>query len=133
MTSDTQTTIAAAGLRVMAGAFFIPHILGKALPPHGPVNFFAAAGYPVPWFTMTFVGVIEVAVAICLIFGVYVRYAALVGAGVLGIAAASIIKVGGDGVWLWNFGGVEYLIFWALLCVFVAILHSDEGKNVSTA
>jgi len=133
MTSDTQTTIAATGLRIMAGAFFIPHILGKALPPHGPVNFFAAAGYPAPWFTMTFVGLTEFAVAICLIFGFYVRYAALVGAGVLGVAAASIVKVGGEVIWLWNFGGVEYLIFWALLCVFVAMLHSNDAKRLSTA
>ncbi len=133
MTTETQTRYAALGLRIMAGAFFIPHVLGKALPPHGPVNFFAAAGYPVPWLTMTVAGVVELAVAVCLILGLYVRYAALTGAAVLAIAAASVIKVGGDGVWLWNFGGVEYLLFWALLCVFVAMLHDGKPTTPTEA
>ena len=133
MLNISQTPIATAGLRIMAGAFFIPHILGKALPPHGPVNFFEAAGYPVPWVTMSFVGVAELAVAICLILGFFVRQAALVGAVILGVAAASVIKVGGAGVWLWNFGGVEYLIFWTLLCLFVAMLHGAESKAPATA
>ena len=133
MSDTSQSHIAIAGLRITAGVFFSPHSLGKALPPHGPVNFFEAAGYPVPWITMAAAGLVESAVALCLIAGFYVREAALIGAAVLAIAAASVIKVGNDGLWLWNFGGVEYLIFWALLCVFVAMLHNPQSRTATAS
>jgi putative oxidoreductase len=110
-------------LRIVCGAFFIPHVLGKALPPHGPLGFFKAASFPAPEIFMTLAGIAEAVIAVCLIAGFAVRYAAFAGAAVLFIATAAILKVGAQGVWLWNFGGVEYPLFWAFVCIGVGLAH----------
>jgi putative oxidoreductase len=63
---------------------------------------------------------IEAAVALSLLSNVLVRYFGLLGAVHLLIAGGAVYRVNGP-KWLWNIGGFEYCVFWAICCVAVAI------------
>ena len=105
-------------LRVMCGAFFIPHILGKFTEP-AALNFFIAAKFKPPATWMYVAGAIEIVLAIGLVFGVYTRYVAAIAAIHLVVAAVATYRL--NRKWLWNIGGIEYCVFWALCCVVVAM------------
>ena len=106
-------------LRIACGAFFIPHAYAKIFVPEA-LGFFVAARFrpPAAWMYAAFA--IESVLAICLIAGIFTRYAAWVAAIHLAVAAAAVYRVTG-GKWLWNIGGYEYCLFWALCCVVVAM------------
>lgn len=114
------------GVRILAGLFFIPHVLGKILPPHGPLGFFKAAGFPLPEVAMYTAAAAETAAAIGLTFGILTFWSATIGALVLLVASAAVLVVGAQGVWLWNFGGIEYPLFWALTCGWIAWTHRPQ-------
>jgi len=61
----------------------------------------------------------EAALSLCLIVGFLPRWTAAVAVIYLGIAAAVMLKV--ERRWLWNFKGVEFLVFWACCCVLIAV------------
>ena len=106
-------------LRIVCGAFFIPHIYAKFVVPEA-LGLFKAAGFK-PAKTWMYVScVIEIVLAIALILGVYTTIAGAVGAVHLLVAAAAVWKVTG-GKWLWNIGGYEYCLFWAICCGVVAM------------
>ncbi len=106
-------------LRIICGAFFIPHIYAKFVVPEA-LGLFKAAGFK-PAKTWMYVScVIEIVLAIALILGVYTTIAGAIGAVHLLVAAAAVWKVTG-GKWLWNIGGYEYCLFWAICCGVVAI------------
>jgi uncharacterized membrane protein YphA (DoxX/SURF4 family) len=106
-------------LRVLCGAFFVPHIYAKFFVPQA-LGFFQAAGFR-PAATWMYVAcIVEIALAIGLILALYTSLVAWVAAFHLGIAAAAVYRVTG-GKWLWNIGGYEYCLFWALCCVVVAM------------
>ena len=106
-------------LRIIGGAFFIPHIYAKFVVPEA-LGLFKAAGFK-PAKTWMYVScVIEIVLAIALILGVYTTIAGAIGAVHLLVAAAAVWKVTG-GKWLWNIGGYEYCLFWAICCGVVAI------------
>ena len=106
-------------LRIVCGAFFIPHIYAKIWVPEA-LGFFTAAGFKPPRAWMTVAFVIETVLAICLVLGIYTSYAGWIAAIHLGVASAAVYRVTG-GKWLWNIGGYEYCLFWALCCVVVAM------------
>jgi putative oxidoreductase len=106
-------------IRIICGAFFIPHIYAKFFVPEA-LGFFVAAKFKPPAFWMYTACVIETVLAIGLIFGIFTTYAAWVAAIHLGVAGAAVYKVTG-GKWLWNIGGCEYCVFWAIACVAVAL------------
>lgn len=106
-------------LRIICGAFFIPHIYAKFVVPEA-LGLFKAAGFKPAKTWMYISCVIEIVLAIALILGVYTTIAGAVGAVHLLVAAAAVWKVTG-GKWLWNIGGYEYCLFWAICCVVVAI------------
>ncbi|MGC3962391.1 MAG: DoxX family protein [Rhodocyclaceae bacterium] len=108
-------------LRVLTGAFYLPHVLSKIVGFAGTVVFFGKAGFHPPEFFVIFSGSLELLVGLALIFGVLTKYAAIVSAGLMVVAAYATIVVKGPG-WYWNVGGIEYLIFWGLasLIVFVS-------------
>ena len=107
-------------LRILCGLFFIPHIAAKIYARPVTLGFFQAAGYRPAAFFMYLALVMETIVAICLILGLAVSYAATVATLFMAVAAASVFKVS-KGRWLWNLGGCEYLIFWAVACGIVAL------------
>jgi len=105
-------------LRIICGAFLIPHIYAKFFVPEA-LGFFVAAKFKPPATWMYLSCVIEIVLAIGLIFGIYTTYVAAVGAIHLGVAAVAVYRV--TGKWLWNIGGFEYCLFWAICCVVVAM------------
>ena len=106
-------------IRVMAGLFYAPHILFKLNAMAGSAAFFAKAGLHPP---MLFLGMALLAETVCLVgftFGILVKWVGLVSAGVMGFAVYATIVTKGPG-WLWNLGGVEYLVFWGVTSLALA-------------
>lgn len=106
-------------LRLICGLFLIPHIYAKFFEP-AALGFFVAAKFKPPAFWMYVACVIEVLLAIGLIFAIYTTYIAAIAAFHLLVATAGIYRVSG-GKWLWNIGGYEYPLFWAICCAVVAM------------
>jgi putative oxidoreductase len=111
-------------LRIICGAFFIPHIIGKITVP-ATLEFFVAASFKPPATWMYIAGAIETVLATCLILGIYTQYAGAVAFIHLLVAAAATYKV--KNCWIWVIGGVEYCVFWAICCLVVAMhaYHTD--------
>ena len=105
-------------LRLICALFLIPHIYAKFYEP-AALGFFVAAKFKPPKFWMYFAGTVETVLAIGLFFGIYTTIAGVVAAVHLAIAAAAVYRV--TGKWLWNIGGCEYCLFWAICCLVVAM------------
>ena len=106
-------------LRIICGAFFIPHIYAKFFVPEA-LGFFVAAGFKPPKAWMYAACVIEIVLAVALILGLAVAFFGWLAALHLAVAGAAVWKVTG-GKWLWNIGGYEYCVFWAISCAVVAM------------
>jgi putative oxidoreductase len=106
-------------LRIICGAFFIPHIYAKIFVPEA-LGFFVAAKFKPPAIWMHIAFAIETVLATGLIFGIFTSYVAWVAAVHMGVASVAVYRVTG-GKWLWNIGGYEYCLFWAICCVVVAM------------
>jgi putative oxidoreductase len=106
-------------LRLACGLFFIPHIYAKFFVPEA-LGFFVAAKFKPPAFWMYTACVIETVLAIALVLNIYPRYVGAVAAIHLTVAAIAVYRVTG-GKWLWNIGGCEYCVFWAICCAVVAM------------
>jgi putative oxidoreductase len=107
-------------LRIMCGAFFIPHIYGKHFERAFTMGFFTKAGFNPPERWINIALVIEVLLAIGLILGIYTTYVAIIAAIHMAVAAAATYRVSG-GRWFWNLGGYEFNTFWSLSCIVVAM------------
>jgi putative oxidoreductase len=105
-------------LRIICGAFFLPHIYAKFFVPDA-LGFFVAAKFRPPKFWLYVACVVEIVLAIGLIFGIYTTYVAWVAAFHLAVAGGAVFRV--TRKWLWNIGGFEYCLFWAICCVVVAM------------
>jgi putative oxidoreductase len=106
-------------LRFICGAFFIPHIWAKFFVPEA-LGFFVAAKFRPPATWMYIACVIEIVLAVTLILAIYPVWFGLLGAIHLTLAAVAVHRVS-DGKWLWNIGGCEFALFWAICCVVVAM------------
>lgn len=122
-------------LRIIAGGFMFPHFAGKfteigtlTLNP-ATVAFFAKAGMTPGRFWVYTAAASEVLVGVFLVLGLCTRFAALGAAAILGVAVYALQVVKGFG-WTWNTGGYEYPVFWAIVCVAIAI---EEFKRVAAA
>jgi putative oxidoreductase len=111
-------------LRLICGLFFIPHIYAKFYVPEA-LGFFVAAKFNPPKTWMYISCVIEVLITIGLIFAIYPFIAGVLGFAHLLVAAAAIWKVS-KGKWLWNIGGYEYCLFWAICCLIVAMNYRAD-------
>jgi putative oxidoreductase len=122
-------------LRIIAGAFMFPHAAGKFAAigtltlNAGTVGFFAKAGMTPGELWVYLAAAAELSAGILLVLGLCTRYAALGAAAILGIAVYALQVVKGFSGWTWNTGGYEYPVFWALVCIAIAI---EEFKRVST-
>jgi putative oxidoreductase len=107
-------------LRIMIGAFLIPHSVGKITAWDYSIGFFEKAGFRPPkvWLYATLV--FEAVLATALILGIYTRYAAIICVIFMAIAAAAVLRVS-QGKWLWNLAGCEYPVFWGIVAVTVAM------------
>ena len=105
-------------LRLICGLFLIPHLYAKFYVP-AALGFFVAAGFKPPKFWMYLAGAIEVVLAFVLIFNIYTTICAAIMAAHLTVAAVGVYRV--TGKWLWNIGGFEFCLFWAICCAVVAM------------
>jgi putative oxidoreductase len=114
-------------LRIICGAFFIPffipHIYAKFFVPEA-LGFFVAAKFKPPAFWMYTACVIETVLAIGLIFAILPFFAGAIAFVHLLVAAVAVHRVT-QGKWLWNIGGCEYCLFWAICCLIVAMHYRD--------
>jgi putative oxidoreductase len=112
-------------LRLICGLFFIPHIYAKFFVPEA-LGFFVAAKFKPPATWMYTACVIETFLAIGLILAILPMYAAAIACLHLLVAGAAVWKVT-KGKWLWNIGGYEYCLFWAICCLVVAMHYYHAG------
>jgi putative oxidoreductase len=112
-------------LRLICGLFFIPHIYAKFFVPEA-LGFFVAAKFRPPAGWMYTACVIETFLAIGLIFAILPVVAGALGFVHLSVAAGAVWKVT-KGKWLWNIGGYEYCLFWAICCLVVAMYYAGLG------
>jgi putative oxidoreductase len=107
-------------LRIICGAFLLPHLYAKSS--NLPFTFQLYRDFklepPQAWVYSCIA--VEIVCSIGLIFGIYTRYAAILCAIFLFVAAWAVWRHSG-GKWLWNIGGYEYCVFWGICCVVVAM------------
>ncbi|MHC4043395.1 Uncharacterized membrane protein YphA, DoxX/SURF4 family [Bradyrhizobium sp. Rc3b] len=120
MTYDFNDPIRLLGL--ICGLAYIPHSVAKFTAREGVFGFFQAAGFrPVAVFVY-FSLLVEIIVTVCMILGVFMSYAGALSTVFMLTAALAVIKVS-HGKWMWNLGGCEYHVFWAL-CSAIVMLHA---------
>lgn len=107
-------------IRIMCGLFYLPHILFKLNGFAGSLAFFGKAGFNPPMFFVILALVMETICLVGLTFDILTRYVGVISAGVMGVALIAVYNTKGA-FWLWNLGGVEYLIFWAVASLAVAL------------
>ena len=106
-------------LRLICGLFLIPHLYAKFYVP-AALGFFVAAGFKPPKFWMYLAGGIEAVLAVTLILGIYVAIAGAIAAIHLLVATVGVYRV--TGKYLWNIGGYEFCLFWAI-CNWIIAMH----------
>src|SRR5947199_1045354 len=110
-------------IRIICGLFMFPHVAGKfaaGAVSAGTAGFFAKAGFHPPEVWVVIAAFSETAAGLALVLGICTRFAAPGAFAVLAIAVYSLQVVKGFG-WTWNTGGYEYPVFWALVCLAIAI------------
>ena len=107
-------------LRIVCGLFLVPHLFVKFKNQDFVKGFMANAGLnpPILWLYGAFA--VEIIATIGLVFDLYTRYVAILTGVFLLVAAYASWRVS-EGKWMWNFGGAEYPLFWAICCFVVAI------------
>lgn len=126
-------------LRIAAGAFMFPHFAGKFADigtltlKAGTLGFFAKAGMTPPEFWVYLAAGAEFLVGVFLVLGLCTRFAALGAAAILGVAVYALQVVKGFSGWTWNTGGYEFPVFWALVCVVIALEEFKAVRSSSTA
>jgi putative oxidoreductase len=106
-------------LRVLCGVFLLPHLVVKFRSREFVKGFFADAGMHPPMVWLWAALAVEAVISPLLIFDIYAHDAALVAGVFLFVASWASWRVS-KGKWMWNFGGAEYPLFWAICCFIVA-------------
>lgn len=102
-------------LRILCGAWFVPHAVLKLINADKAQATFAQVGFrPGPLFLYITVAV-EIVAAIGLCTGWFPRIGAALGIFVLAGAAYAVLRMNGW-AWRWNRQGVEFMLFWAIAC-----------------
>lgn len=107
-------------IRITAGLFMFPHALGKIVDHDAILGFFTKAGFYPPELFLWVAFTVEAVSGLLLVLGLWTRFAAPAAAGALVVAAFALWQVGGF-KWLWNKGGFEYPVFWALVCLAITV------------
>ena len=107
-------------LRIICGLFLIPHLFVKFRNQDFVKGFMEKAGLrpPIVWLYASFA--IEIVTSIGLVLNLYTRYVAVLAGVFLVVASWASWRVS-EGKWMWNFGGAEYPLFWAICCFTVAM------------
>jgi putative oxidoreductase len=113
---DARTTV-----RVVCGLFFLPHTIAKLRNIDRASVLFDKVGLRPARFLVVLAAITEVVAAFGLATGLYPRPAALIAAAVLVIACYAIARNHGL-MWRWQHPGIEYMLFWAIICLCVGFL-----------
>ncbi|MEW6257585.1 MAG: DoxX family protein [Pseudomonadota bacterium] len=113
-------------VRLSAGLFYAPHVYQKLSGIDGALGFFTKAGLvPAPLFLGLAI-VFESLSVLLLTLGIFTRWAGLVSAGCMVVAAYAIIQTKGLH-WYWAQGGIEYLLFWGIASLAIAVDAVRKG------
>ena len=107
-------------VRMMCGLFYIPHVLFKVLGFSGSLVGFAKMGFEPAVFWVTLAIIVETICVVGLTFNIYTKYVGLMSAGTMALAAYGTFATKGVH-WMWNFGGIEYIAFWGIASVALAV------------
>jgi putative oxidoreductase len=107
-------------VRLMAGLFYLPHVLFKLTGFSASVAAFGKMGFEPPLYWLLLAIATETICAVGLTFNLYTRYVALMSAGAMALAVYGTFATKGVH-WMWNFGGVEYLVFWGVASLALAV------------
>ncbi len=107
---------AATLLRILCGAWFIPHAVGKAVNVARASQTFDKAGFRPGRLFVVLTICLEVLAGAGLVLGIRPRLAAALAVVVLLGAAYAVIRINGWH-WRWQKQGPEYMLFWAAACV----------------
>jgi putative oxidoreductase len=108
-------------VRIVCGAFFLPHTVAKLRNIERAAILFDKVGFRPARLFVLLTTSMELVAAIGLISGLYPRTAAVVAAIVL-IGAAYAIGRNHGLMWRWQHPGIEYMLFWAVVCLCVGFL-----------
>lgn len=107
-------------VRIMAGLWYAPHVYQKLSGIEASLGFFTKAGLvPAPFF----LGLSILFESLCFLgftFGLFTRWIGLISFGCMIVAAYAIIQTKGVN-WYWAKGGIEYLAFWGITSLAIAI------------
>ena len=107
-------------VRMLAGLLYAPHVIQKLTGIDGSLAFFTKAGLvPAPLF-LGLALVFESLSLVCLTLGLFTRWTGLMSAGCMAVAAYAIIATKGLH-WYWAQGGIEYLLFWGVVSLAIAV------------
>ena len=120
-------------VRILAGFMMLPHAASKFAAGGlnaGTVAFFAKAGLQPAELMVAFAATAEILGGVCLLLGLATRWAGL---GVFAIMAVTVVALLNIGPfkWLWNFGGIEYNVFWGLTALAVAVTEFKRHAAVA--
>ena len=106
-------------LRVLTGVFLVPHLVVKFQSREFVKGFMADAGLkpPIVWLYGAFA--VEIVSTTGLVLDLYTQYVGVLAGVFLLVASYASWRVS-KGKWMWNFGGAEYPLFWAICCFIVA-------------
>ena len=113
---DARTAV-----RVVCGLFFLPHTIAKLRNIERASLLFDKVGFRPPRFFVVLTTFLEVTAAFGLVSGLYPRVAAIVATVVL-VGAAYAIARAHTLMWRWQHPGIEYMLFWAIICLCVGFL-----------
>ena len=106
---------------IVSGAFLLPHTVAKLSDIARASQLFEKIGFRPPRFFVVFTSLMELVAAVGLISGLYPKVGALIAATILVVAAWAISRVHGLN-WRWQHPGIEYMLFWAIVCLCAAFL-----------
>jgi len=107
-------------LRLTCGLFLQPHFFAKVTNLELTYKIYNDYRlYPVKLWVFS-CSLIEAICAVGMVFAIYTRYVALLEAVFLLVAAWASWRYS-KGKWLWQIGGLEYCLFWAICCIVVAM------------
>jgi putative oxidoreductase len=113
---DARTAV-----RVVCGLFFLPHTIAKLRDVDRASVLFDKVGLRPPRFFVIFAAAMEIIAAFGLATGLYPRLAALIAATVLVAASYAVARSHGL-MWRWQHPGIEYMLFWAIICLCAGFL-----------
>jgi putative oxidoreductase len=112
---------AKSAIGVICGAFLLPHTIAKLGNIERASQLFDKVGFRPAAFFVVLTALLELIAAFGLISGLYPRVGAMMAATILIVAAYAVARVHGL-KWRWQHPGIEYMLFWAAVCLCAAFL-----------